>query len=223
MFQYWPDFLINLVAGIVGIIMVLWLERQRRPSLSMKVATPGTIDKLDLLKRNPTTFLKVEIHNKNVPRWLAWVYDGEPALSCAAWITFHRPDGTRVFDREMQGRWSESQDPPPIREIKTEQGTALQLMKAQDTVDIPPAEFSELDICNRLLGEDVCYGWNNESYLRNWRNTQWILEKGRHLARVRVKSAGREYQDVFMIVNDVPFEEFRLEPAPENYKRLVLA
>jgi len=27
------NFLINLVAGIVGILIVLWLERQRRPSL----------------------------------------------------------------------------------------------------------------------------------------------------------------------------------------------
>lgn len=71
MFKYLPDFLINLIAGIVGIVIVLWIERQRRPVLSFKVGVPGTIDEQDVLKRHPTTFLKVQIHNRNLPRWVS--------------------------------------------------------------------------------------------------------------------------------------------------------
>jgi hypothetical protein len=221
MFQYLPDFLINLIAGIVGIVFVLWLERQKRPGLSMKVGIPSTIDEQDVLKRKPTTFLRVNVHNKTVPKWLAWVYDGEPALSCTGWISFHHLDGQRVFSQEMLARWSETLDPPPIQITKTDEGNVARLVNPQDSVDIPPGESTLLDVCCRFIDEEVCYGWNNESYLHNWRNPSRKLDKGRYLARVRVKSGGREFQDVFMIIDDVPFGDFRLEPALPKYKEAV--
>src|SRR5574341_169135 len=98
------NFLINLVAGIAGILIVLWLERQRRPSLSMKIGSVHRLGTEDILARTQSTWLRASIHNRNVPNWLAWVYRGEPALSCRAWITFHHLDGHRVFDRARKAR-----------------------------------------------------------------------------------------------------------------------
>jgi hypothetical protein len=221
MSQYLPDFLINLIAGIVGIVFVLWLERQRRPGLSMEVGVPSTIDEQDVLKRIPTTFLRVNIHNKTVPKWLSWVYDGEPALTCTGWISFYHLDGECIFSKEMLARWSETQDPPSIQITKTEKGAVARLVNTQNSVDIPPGESTLIDICCRFNNEEVCYGWNNESYLHNWRNPARILGKGTYLALVRVKSGGREFQDVFVIINDGLFRDFRLEPAPPKYKGMV--
>ena len=220
--QYIPDFLINLIAGVVGILVVLWIERQRRPRLSMHVGIPGTIDEHDPLKRHPTTFLKVQIHNLCVPKWLSWVYDGEPALSSAGWITFHHLDGQRVFDREMLARWSETQDPPPIAATKTDEGLIARLVNPQNAVDIPPGEYANLDVVNRLEGEAECYGWNNESYIHGWKHPSWRLDKGRYVAKIRVKSGGREFQDAFVVVNDIPFADFRLEEAPTEVKDRIL-
>lgn len=220
--QYIPELVISLIAGTLGILIVLWIESQKRPSLSMRIGIPGTIDEHDALKRHPTTFLKVQIHNRNVPKWLSWVYDGEPALSCAGWITFHHRDGPKVFDREMLARWSETQDPPPIHATKTEEGVIARLVNPQNTIDIPPGEYANLDVVSRFDGEDACYGWNNESYMHNWKHPEWELDKGRYLAKIRVKTGGREFEDAFVVVNDIPFADFRLEEAPGEVKNRAL-
>lgn len=212
------NFVVNLVATIVGILVVLWIERQRRPSLSMKVGETGAIGDGDPLGRPPAKWPHVQVHNRNVPRWLAWVYRGEPALACRAWITFHHLEGHRVFNREMNVRWSETPE-PNVEITNTERGQAARLRGVQDTVDIPPGEYTNLDIVFRARGEDECYGWNNESYVHNWRHPAWRLARGRYIARIRVKSGGREYTDAFLIANDVPYEDFRLEPIDNELKR----
>ena len=212
------NFLINLIAGVVGILIVLWIERQRRPNIFMKVGEPGRITVADPLKRPPASWLNVEVHNRSIPSWLRWVYDGEPALSCRAWITFHHLDGHRVFNREMYVRWSETPE-PRVRFTPIEDGKVARLVGVQDTVDIPPGEYTNLDVVFRVDGEDACYGWNNESYLHNWRHPSWQLDKGRFIAKVRVKTGGREFVDAFMIVNDVPYQDFRLETIDNNLKR----
>lgn len=212
------NFLINLIAGIVGILIVLWIERQKRPELSMRVGVPGRIGDNDPLGRQAATWVKIQIHNSNMPRWLRWVYDREPALACRAWITFHHLDGRRVFDREMNARWSET--PEPRVEVKqTEKGQVGILLGVQDSVDIPPGEYTNVDIAIRVKSDTDCYGWNNESYLYNWEHPAWKLEKGRYVARVRVKTGGREFVDAFLIVNDIPHEDFRLEPVEDELKK----
>jgi hypothetical protein len=71
----------------------------------------------------------------------------------------------------------------------------------------------------RAKGEDQCYGWNNESYLHDWRHPSWRLEKGRYVARVRVKTGGHEYTNAFLIANDVPYEDFRLVEIEDKAKK----
>lgn len=222
MCKYLPDFVINLIAGIVGILIVLWIERQCRPRLFFKIGVPGTIDDKDVMKRHPTTFLKVQVHNRNLPRWLSWVYMGEPALSCSGWVSFFDEDGAPIFPKEMLGRWSETPDPPPIDYTKVDDVVVARLVSPQNTVDIPPGEYSNLDIVNKIEGEEQCYGWNNESYIHKWRHPEWSLAPGKYLAKVRVKTGGLEFKDVFVIRNDLEFNEFRLEEASDELKEKVL-
>ncbi len=212
------NFILNLVSGILGILIVLWIERQRRPSLTLKLGQTGEIKENDPLKRMPSKWLHVQVHNRNVPTWLAWVYHGEPALSCRAWITFHHLDGQRVFDREMVARWSGS-DEPKVEIISTEKGQAARLIGAQNSFDIPPGEHTDIDIVFRAKSDDDCFGWNNESYLHNWRHPDWLLEKGRYIAKIRVKTGGQEYVNAFLIANDVRYEDFRLAEVDDEVKR----
>ena len=51
-----------------------------------------------------------------------------------------------------------------------------------------------------------------------WRHPSWELEKGRHIAKIRVEVGGREFVGIFLVVNDVRWEDFRLEPASEDLK-----
>ena len=214
------DLLTEVLAAVVGIVIVLWIERQRRPHLSMEVGIPGTIDEADLLKRTPTTFLHVRIRNRNVPRWIGWVYNGEPALSCSAWVAFHHLDGHQVFAKEMTARWTETPE-PEVQQFKVADKMAARVTNVQNTVDIPPGDSAQIDVVSRIKADQECFGWNNESYLYNWRHPAWRLDKGRYIARVRVKSGGREFTDAFLIVNDVGFDDFRLEPLSPEYRALV--
>lgn len=209
------SFLINLVAGVVGILLVLWIERQRRPGLTLKIGTPGEIRADDPLRRPRAKWLHVQVHNRNVPPWLAWVYHGEPALACRAWITFHHLDGQRVFDREMGVRWAGSPE-PSVESITTpDKKVARRLVGANDYFDIPPGDHTDLDVVVRINGEQECYGWNNLSYLHDWRQPEWKLGPGRYIAKIRVKTGGREYTASFIVVNDVGYDDFRLsEPLP---------
>jgi hypothetical protein len=237
------NFLINLLAGVVGIFIVLWIERQRRPIITMDLAQPNQIDSDDPLGRPVAKWLYVRIHNKSMHRWLAWVYNREPALTCKAWVSFYHLDGYRVYDREMNARWSETPEPNLIvteinrnnnigasstaapknmvaAEKVTEKLQFSRLVNIQETVDIPPGESTNIDIAFRLKGEDECYGWCNESYLYNWKHPAWQLEKGRYIAKVRVKTGGKEFLDTFLIENSVPFEDFRLVHDPRLRKTL---
>lgn len=212
------NFLLNLISGIVGILIVLWIERQRRPGLTIKLGKVSEIKENDPLNRTPSKWLHVQIHNKNVPKWLAWVYQGEPALACRGWITFHHIDGQRVFDRQMVARWSSSEE-PKVEIINTDKGQAVKLTGGQDYFDIPPGEFSDIDIVFRAKTDNDCFGWSNESYLHKWKHPEWLLEKGRYIAKIRVKTGGREYINAFLIANDVRFEDFRLVEIDEDVKK----
>lgn len=216
------SFLINLVSGVVGILIVLWIERQRRPSLSMEVGEKHRIKEGDILDRPASTWLHVQVHNRNVPKWLAWVYHGEPALACRAWVTFHNFEGKRVPDREMEARWTGSNE-PKVETITVEKGQVKRLVGAENAFDIPPGENTLLDVVIRDKSNNDCFGWNNESYLYEWRHARWYLGgEGRYIARVRIKTGGQEYVDAFQIVNDEGYDRFRLEALDKETKKKLL-
>jgi hypothetical protein len=208
--DYFYDFLINLLAGILGILIVLWIERQRKPKLTISIGIPGEIIENDLLNRLPCKWLHAHVSNRNVPRMLSWFYQGEPALDCRAWIEFLYSDRKKVFENNMVVRWSGSEE-PKIECINTKSGQAFRLIGAQNSFDIPPGESTDIDVVFRFKAETNCYGWNNESYLYEWKHPNWVLGTGRFIARVKIKTGGHEFKKEFLIVNDGPFQEFRLE------------
>ena len=119
------DFLINLVAGVAGILIVLGLERQRRPRLVMKIGEVPGLPANDVAGRKECRWPIIEVHNLRIPKWLAWVYDGDPAVACRAWITFHNPvDGGRIFAQDMPVRWNEAVQPEVVQYARPD-GTVL--------------------------------------------------------------------------------------------------
>jgi hypothetical protein len=204
----------------VGITVVLILERQRRPQLSMTIGEAGRILPNDPLDRPETKWLHVDIGNTRIPKWIGWAYDRLPAPQCRAWITFHHVDGHRVFPREMVARWVETPQPSP-KIIPTDKGQAATLHNQQHVVDIPPGAQSSIDISSKCKGDEACYGWNNESYLHDWKHPEWKFGSDRYIVRVRVRTSGREFTDAFLLVNDAGYDGFRLEPLePERRAKL---
>ena len=83
-------------------------------------------------------------------------------------------------------------------------------------VDIPRGARSTVDIVSREVSDAPCHGWNNESYLHNWKHPDWALPKGRYIVRVRVRTSGREFTGAFLLANDIGYDSLRLEPLEQD-------
>lgn len=201
------DLITNVVAGIIGAMLVLFLvERRRRPELSI------TIEYNHPDFQN-STFLRLNIANIRLRVPLALIYNREPALMCRAWISFHYTDGTKVYQNDMVGRWAKSPEPvSPFLDVTLPDGRSAILITKADTTDwfdIASGEQTILDVVRRFHNETDCYGWNNDGYTYHGKNPNWKLEKGRYLVQVRVQTGGKEFTKIFQLINDA---DFRLEP-----------
>ena len=250
--------LIGLFTTVVGILSALFIERQRRPWLSIDTGECGYPEKVEESKSYyhgpPCTWLHVRIKNPRTPWWIACVYDREPAAGCRAWITFYCGDDSlwkwlskplgwralapfhrwnnsslkRVFEYDMDARWSDTAPPEIPKQYK--EGEDRILPKGlQETFDIQPGEEStaRLDIVWRARDDDDCYGWNDHNYLyddegddkKQYRNPKSKLPRGRYIAKVRVITGGREFPDLCIVCNDDDYESFRLCSIKDERKK----
>ena len=213
------DFFINLLAGVVGILIVLALERQRRPRLLMKIGKVEGLPENDPMGRKQCRWPTVEVHNLKIPSWLSWVYSGDPAFACRAWISFHNPtDFGRIFSEEMPARWNEAGQPQLVQVLRPDGTIAAALMSVQYAIDIPTGEKMTIAPIYRAKDNESCFGFTNDSYLHNFEHPSWKLDKGRYIARIRAVTGGREFVDAFKIINDAIFEDFRIEEVDQETK-----
>jgi hypothetical protein len=147
----------------------------------------------------------------------------QAAIQCHGTITFHHLDGQNIFGRAMSVRWSGSPEPTPIYlEIEGKRIAIIDPTKFTlvSRTDVYPGEAEVLDVAARFDNENDCYGWSNENYFSNpiWRNPNWKLPQGRYLVNVTVVSSGEKCAGIFRLINDVPQQDFRIEPAQKNDK-----
>lgn len=213
------NFFISLAASISTVFIVLFLiERQRKPILSIRIEKGHIVGgRGDPLKRPALNMLTVEVHNNPQPRYVSWFHEQTPVLVYNGLITFHHLDGHRVFAREMHAAWGD-RDNPNLEMTETEQGIALKIVNVQESINIPAGESTRVRIVIKQADMDECYGWTHESYLHNWLHPEWRLEKGRYIVKLAFKASGRTFEDAFLIVNDVPYTDFRLEQISEKQK-----
>jgi hypothetical protein len=130
-------------------------------------------------------------------------------------------DGQDIFGRSMAVKWVRTPEALPM-EIRSPDGKQtigflvdpLRIM-SESRVDIAPGEAAAFDTVVRYDNESECYGWNLESYQSDppWRNPKWKLPFGRYLLRVEIFSGDQSCSGVYRLINDVPTDAFRLEPA----------
>jgi hypothetical protein len=189
----------------------LWFSIEEPP-----LDLPGPTDP-NQMRRN----LRLELHNEPLPVLMRWMQRAA-ALYCSSEITFHYlNDGQPVVDQPMTVRWVRSPEPVASRIVDAANLNETRFFifdfskpLVQLRMDVYPGEHELLDVAVRFEGESDCYGWNNESYLHNWRNPLWRLPRGRYLVKVVVSSSGQKCVGVFRLVNDVEQQQgFRLLPA----------
>ena len=210
------DFLLQIVAIIVSVMIILALEGMRKPRLKFVRGESGVLFPNDPHGRQPAKWTHVYVYNEPMPKWLSWAFDRNPAIGCHGWITFHALDGRDLFDKRMPIRWADNLE-PVIQDPKTckAMGIDWDKMRTGGPWDIPPGdltdgEYGNLDVVFRAKSDSECHGWNNDSYLFNWRNPEWKLDKGRYLAKIVIRTGGQSFTEIFEIMNQGRYEDFRL-------------
>lgn len=187
-----------ILGGIITILITIFVENLRRPRLTFKIGEP--VDRNYTNKpAKDVRFLGIDVINKPLPAYARWM-TRNIALQCHGYISFHHLDGQNIFGRSMPIRWSYTIEGVPI------------------TIDVPPGEARRLDVAAKFDSEDDCYGWSNENYFSDpvWRHPDWKLDRSRYLVGITIYSAGEKCSGLFRLVNDVPQQDFRLEPAMPN-------
>ena len=151
------SFLQNILASLVGILIALWLDSLKRPHLSFSIGSRHSIESGDTLGRPPMTWIRLLVHNRNVPSWLSWVYHGEPALTCRATISYYYEDGKEMPEKTIEGRWTDSPEPEVHTFTVKDKGQVGMLVGAENSFDIQPGEDTHLDIAIRKKDDDSCF------------------------------------------------------------------
>jgi hypothetical protein len=168
---------VDVVLGaVLAIGFAFLVECFRRPRLTMSIEVPPLEQQLPNV--GIARHVRVIVSGKPLPKGMRWMMRG-PASQFRAVITFHHLDGQNVFGRAMPVRWSDTDQPVHIVSA-TPQGQPIALANLEKAlrasrVDIYPGEKEPLDVAVRIDNDQDCYGWNNESYLHEWRNPDWRI------------------------------------------------
>jgi hypothetical protein len=208
----------SLLGVLLGAWIVIQVEKLRKPKLKLRLLPTYAAVYPEKRPAKQSRVIKIEAINEMLPRWASWM-TRSAALHCRGAITFHHMDGQNIFGRSMPIKWVRTTEALPM-EIRAADGVTVsgylidpERIMAESQEDIAPGEAAELDVVVRYDDEEECYGWNMESYRYAWRNPSWKLGPGRYLLRVEVFSGDQRCSAVFRLINDVPPDAFRLEPA----------
>jgi len=196
----------TLIGFLLGFSGALVLERNRKPRLSLKI-----LPALD--HKNPTAFRTVAVVLRNAKPgcFTAWFTHREAAVGASAQIRFLCEDGREYLSKAIPGRWAGSPQPPEVA-LANGLVTPYALLTL-GYKEIFPGNDEQIDIAARFPGEDQCYGFTNLSYFQNpWgKHQDFKLEKGRYIVEVQVSHTGGTLTRRFLLRNDVPHSEFKLE------------
>jgi hypothetical protein len=203
----WADSAFQAFLGVaLGFAGALALEKNRKPKLNLKLLE--TID-----HQNPIKFRSVAVAlcNAKPGKLTSWFTHREAANAASAQIRFYCDDGRVYLSNLMPGRWAGSPQPPEVA-LANGQVTPYALL-AMSYKEIFPGIDEQVDISVRFPGEDECYGFANSSYFqRTWgKDSNFKLDKGRYIVEVQISHTGGTLVKRFMLRNDVPFSDFRLE------------
>ncbi len=228
-----PGDVLTVICTVLGIIVGAWfvlrIEYARRPTLKFhdeSVDAPWDYEKEGRAKATGikcALHLQLRISNKDHNRFLKHWLRREVATHCRAYVTFHFEDSRLLAAPRMNARWGSDPVQPLTLKIMDEhhQDTGCyifdrNLYVKQHLVDIIPGHSEYIDIVPQFDDEQECFGWNNESYLFNWRHPRRTLFKGNYLVEVTVVSDKSESRKIYQLINVGHRWGLELEYHPEQ-------
>ena len=180
-------FLGAIFGGIVTILITVWVERLRSPTMRLAIGDCRTIQPRGPFGREWRS-LRVAVSNERLRWWASWWLSRSPAQQCRAEILFLRLDGTPFIKEPMIGRWAGGLARAARGIYPTTEWTARAVPYQPGRTKKHCRHLSwrhqQLDVVIRVDQEDQAYGWNNETYFYpNWRNPNRQLNHERYFVK----------------------------------------
>lgn len=184
----------ELILGVfLGGLLTRGWDEIRKPNLIIEVGEDG------FWPNNTSADVKfIHVKVSNVKRnWMESVFFGNPTANNArAWVSFLDYPSKKELVK-MNGRWTSKKEPVDYSTGKID--LAEVLIPPRET--IPTGEESNISIALKDKGKSNFFGFNNESYLHNWRKPEYELDEKRYLVRVRISSEGKDWFEEFVLLN----------------------
>jgi hypothetical protein len=226
-----------IIGALSTLLISIFIEYQKKPKLFFEIEDPPHENLV--LSNGPIKegrFLRVNLCNKAMPKWLQWM-GRNAAMYCEGQIQFYHIDNNApIFSKSMPIRWSNSDEPLSPQVLSgfgwtgytsgvsgpnSPQGSIAFVFDAAKYNaafhrNCFPGCKELIDVVARFDSDDDCYGWCNDNYIQGWRNPLWKLPQGRYICKVTVLSAGERASAFFQIENSVARTHFRLLPMKAN-------
>src|SRR6266571_6772200 len=111
----------SLLGVLLGALMVIQVERLRKPSLKLRLLPTYAAEYPDGRPAKRSRIIKIEAMNEMLPRWASWM-SRSAALQCRGTISFHHMDGQNIFGRSMSVKWVRTPEALPM-EIRSADGS----------------------------------------------------------------------------------------------------
>lgn len=214
-----------VIGGLITILTAIVIEYYRRPKLEFEIANPVVKDLINCPVKK-AKWLLVKVTNNKLPSIFFWM-SRNPAIQCHGYITFYRIDGQKVFSNKMPIKWSNK--PPSIAiSVKMDNGQFINVIDPVGNYfaeNIYPGESVNIDTVAKHDDDENCFGWtweNENTDPKKWfRNKSWELNKGLYLIKISIQTSGDKFEKCYRIINDLNFDNFRLESMVKNDPKLI--
>ena len=182
-----------ILGALLGGLLTRGWDEIRKPNLKIVVGEDGFWPN----NSSPDVkFLHVKVNNVK-RNWLDSIFFGNPTANNArAWVSFLDYPSKKELVK-LNGRWTSKKEPVDYSTGKVD--LAEVLVPPRET--ITPDEETNISVALKDKGKDNLFGFNNESYLHNWRKPEYELDEKRYVVRVRISSEGKSWFKEFVLLN----------------------
>ena len=145
-----------------------------------------------------------------------------PAVQCHGTIEFYELDSLKRFMSPMPVKWpGKSLQTVPLLKVNDQTFLAIDPSDNFTVGNIYPGEKQKICIAARFVEDEDCYGWTWETEDKKWPNPDFKLKHKNYIAKIILKTSTEKFTEFVRIINEVPFNEFRLEKILESDKKTI--
>lgn len=198
-------FISSLVAGFIGALVALWLDKVNSPKLDVIATEDVNISGIygsEKLVPGRYKFFRLKVTNKPLNKLQSYIFSRQTALQLNALLYF------KQINKTMKGRWFDT-----LELAYADEYNKVRLANFPDFISLYPGESKILDVFVKFESDNDAYGWNNEAYLNNnlWKTNKYKLVPGDYNIEVQIMGTNTIVKKRFIAHIDSTIEKTNIK------------